>query len=201
MSVFSLPGQAIVEIEGSSTFRQQVEDYLEKGRKISHHTRRLIDAANDAAWLIRIRPVTDDPATWHRSGVSSRSHTRVVRLRSAERTRDAKLRAVIYINPARIEPQHKSYARGTLIHELVHALDLVNDHYHSDYVIREKRAVFFQNIWREAHGKRMRRHYHHKFDTLEYPRAAQAGQIDEFVDHYFKNSDMPGARQAAGAGQ
>lgn len=199
MSVLPMPGQAIVEIEGPPGFQQQVADYLERGRKISHHTRRLIDAVNEAALLIRIRPVTDDPGTWHRSGVSSRSHTRVVRQRDRERKQSANLRAVIYINPARIEPGHKSYKRGTLIHELVHALDLVRDRYHSDYVIREKRAVFFQNIWRQAHGKRMRRHYHNKFDTLEYSQAEDAGRVDDFVDYYFAHDDLPAVTAAPGA--
>jgi hypothetical protein len=192
MSLNSTQGLAILEIEGPTHFRHQVEDYLEKGRKISHHTRRLVDAVNDSEGLIRIRPLTDDPATWHRSGVPTRSHTRIVRKKKSQPKNQAATRAIIYLNSLRIEPAHKSYSRGTLIHELVHALDLVKDRYHANYVIREKRAVFFQNIWREAHGKRMRRHYHNKFDTLEYPEASAANNVEHFVDYYFEHADIPG---------
>ena len=191
MSVVSMPVAAYLDIRGSDDFKQQVEAYLEQGRKISHHTRRLIDEAGRSRHPIRIRALTDDPKTWHRNGDASRSHTRVVRRRAEDGQTRGVAGARIYINPKRISATDKTYSHGTLIHELVHALDLVNDHYHEDYVIREKRAVFFQNIWREAHGKRLRKHYHKKFDTLEYQQASENGRIGEFVEYYFTHDDLP----------
>ena len=191
MTVISSPVAAYVEIEGSLEFRQQVEAYLEQGRKISHYTQLLIDEVNASARVIRIRPLTEDPETWHRGGDSTRSHTLALKRKSPATGLRKVSKAIIYINPFRILRNDKSYSHGTLIHELVHALDLVSDRYHDNHIFREKRAVFFQNIWREAHGRRLRKHYHKQFDTLDYQQAVDSGQVATFVDYFFTHDDLP----------
>ena len=128
---------------------------------------------------------------WHPDGDPERSHTRVAKGQSKAKKRQRPVDAIIYVNVKRITPSHKSYSRGTLMHELVHALDLASGRYHDDYVIREKRAVFFQNIWRMSHSVRLRSHYHQKFKTPEYQQALDAGLINEFVEYFFKYNDLP----------
>lgn len=191
MTVISSPVSAYIEIKGSSEFKQQVEAYLEQGKKISHHIRHLIDKVSDSTLKISIRPLTDNPETWHRGGDFTRSHT-VAKKRRSETTGIRQIsKAVIYINPSRIMRSDKSYSHGTLVHEFVHALDMVSDRYHKDHVIREKRAVFFQNIWREAHGRRLRKHYHKNFETLEYQQALDRNLVSEYVDYMFDHDDIP----------
>ena len=194
MTVTSSPVSAYIEIKGSKEFRQQVEAYLEQGMKISHHIRLLIEKVNDSPLKISIRPLTDNPDTWHRGGDATRSHTKAKK-RKSEITGIRQIsQAAIYINPSRILRSDKTYSHGTLIHEFVHALDMVSNRYHEDHVIREKRAVFFQNIWREAHGRRLRKHYHKKFETREYQQALEKNQVSEVVDYMFNHDDLPSMR-------
>ena len=191
MLTFSTSVSAYFEMEGSSVFKTRVQDYLNTGKQISPHTRRLIDALANSSQRIKIVPITSDPSTWHPAGDPERSHTRVAKGQSKAKKRQRPVDAIIYVNVKRITPSHKSYSRGTLMHELVHALDLASGRYHDDYVIREKRAVFFQNIWRMWHSSRLRKHYHQKFKTLEYQQALDAGLINEFVEYFFKYNDLP----------
>lgn len=191
MLTYSSPGYAYIETEGPPEFQQQVKDYLNKGKKISPHTKRLIDTLANASRRVRIEPVTEDPSSWHPGGDPTRSHTRAARGKSKAIKKQRPVDAIIYVNENRINPSHKSYTRGTLIHELVHAHDLTAGLYHKDFVIREKRAVFFQNIWRMWHSKKLRSHYHKKFDTQEYQQALNTGLTGQFVDYYFQYNDLP----------
>ena len=181
LSMLSASALASLEIEGPATFQSQVRAYLKVGKSISPHTHRLISAIASASMPVTIHPVTADPETWHPRGNATRSHTRST-------SSDG---VIIYINPKRIDPSHKSYSSGTLIHELVHALDLTSKRYHRDYVVREKRAVFFQNIWRQAHQREFREHYHWRFTTDEYQQAQKTGNIDDFIDYFFTYDDLP----------
>lgn len=191
MFIFPSTSFGLIEVSGMDKFERKVHRYLARGKKVSVHTRELIEALERSPMVLRIKPITSDPDTWHRNGDPTRSHTRRLRARSGKKKKHHTVGAVIHINEKRVSRSNGSYTRGTLIHELVHALDLVSGRYHDDVVIREKRAVFFQNIWRQAHDKALRTHYHSKFDTLEYQQAADRGEISRFVDYYFKYNDLP----------
>jgi len=183
--------QARLVIDGSSEFHQKVNHYIKDARNCSDHLEKLINAVVNSSKIIKITPITDDPLTWHASGEKTRSHTEAIDDLLRGSGRKTKTKAVIYINEDRITLNHKTYNRGTLIHEFVHALDLANGKYHGDYIIREKRAVFFQNIWRKTHQKALRSSYHGRFKTLEYQNAVASGKIKQFVEHYYSNNDIP----------
>jgi len=105
------------------------------------------------------------------------SHIKALDNKSRSAERNTPTNSIIYINTNRITRTHKTYNSGTLIHEIVHATDLANGNYHSSYPIREKRAVFFQNIWRNTHSKELRTSYHGRFETNEYQKSKNAGEL------------------------
>lgn len=173
------------------TIKKPVNDYLLEAKAMSEHLARLITFAEQSDKRIFIKPMTEDRETWHYSGNKLRSHTEAMDNKRRGRARKNPTDAIIYINVDRVLPSEKTYKRGTLIHELVHALDLVMGKYHHNYLVREKRAIFFQNIWREAHNKTLRSHYHNRFKTKEYQKALKKDEVDGFVDYYFKHNDVP----------
>lgn len=191
MLMFSKASFGLIKVSGPEKFQHKVERYLDKGKKISAHTRELIETIEKSPKLVRIKPITSDPQTWHRNGDPGRSHTRQLRSRKAKGKKRQIVGAVIYINEKRVSRSSQSYFRGTLIHELVHAMDLVGGRYHEDVAVREKRAVFFQNIWRQAHDRPLRTDYHKKFDTPEYQQAIDSGRVNQFVEHFFRYDDLP----------
>ena len=99
--------------------------------------------------------------------------------------RDKPTPTIIFINPDRIDPEHRSYRNGTLAHEFVHALDLAYGRYHRDYEVRERRAVFVQNIWRDLQEYKLRKSYHGRFPTREYQAARRNGTIQNILDRIF----------------
>jgi hypothetical protein len=191
MLTFSTASSGLIKVSGPDKFQHKVERYLVKSKKVSLHTRNLIEALEQSPMLVRIKPITSDPETWHRNGESTRSYTRQLRSRKDRNNKRQLAGAVIYLNENRVSRSSRSYFRGTLIHELVHALDLVSGRYHEDVVVREKRAVFFQNIWRQAYDRPLRSSYHRKFATLEYQQAIESGQVKRFIDHFYRYSDLP----------
>lgn len=182
---------AKIEIDGTSDFEILVIHYLSLAKSNSNNLKLLIEAAEKSSKTITIRPISNDRKTWHYSGQRSRSHTEALDGKKRGAARTTPTNAVIFINPKRVDKGHRSFGNGTLIHEIVHALDLVNGKYHRNYVIREKRAVFFQNIWRSLHGKKLRTHYHEQFKTNEYQSAVQQKLVDNFIQYYFENNDIP----------
>ncbi|MES9969680.1 MAG: M91 family zinc metallopeptidase [Candidatus Thiodiazotropha sp.] len=182
---------AEIIIEGSSDFQAKVRGNLAEARTASTHLAKLILNAERTPAKITIKPITDDRSTWHKSGKKSRSHTKALDNKRRGAERDSSTDSIIYINRNRITRSHKTYKSGTLIHEIVHALDLANGNYHGRYPLREKRAVFFQNIWRDKQVKKLRSDYHGRFKTIEYQNAKKARQVNFFVDYYFENNDIP----------
>src|SRR5262249_18381712 len=80
-----------------------------------------------------------------------------------------------------VNPYWSESKRGMLPHELVHAVDLVYGHTHPDRIVRERRASFMENVWRDVHGWRLSEQY---FDgklpaseTLEDQRAKSRGLL------------------------
>lgn len=187
-SVFS---NASLIIQGSSGFKAKVNTNLAEARRSSPHLSKLIQNIERSSSTITIKPVTNDKSTWHKSGKKSRSHTKAQDNLSRGAARNSATDSIIYINTNRITQTHKSYTSGTLIHELVHAHDLANGKYHGTYPVREKRAVFFQNIWRDSHSRALREDYHGRFETGEYRKARQSGNIDTFVYHFFEYNNTP----------
>ena len=190
--LFPVAAQADIVIQGSSDFRAKVRYCLQDAKGSSATLRKLVNAARHSSSDISIRAITDDRATWHASGKKSRSHTEADDKLARGSQRDRPVDAIIYINVKRITPSHKSYKSGVLVHELAHAVDLAEGRYHGDYRIREKRAVFFQNDWRKNHGKALRKDYHGRFSTQEYQQYSAKGRVNDFVEYYLKNNDLPG---------
>lgn len=189
--IYSSPLSAEIRIDGPANFKIRIADYFFRAEAVSPHLNRLLHKARFSSARIWIRPISENPASWHSDGDRSRSHTRALDQKKRGASRGQYTDSVIYINPERIQLSSPSYAGGTLIHELVHAVDLASGRYHDDYRIREKRAVFFQNIWRNSQGKSLRRHYHNRFATLEYQQHALGNSIQSFVDYYFSLNDIP----------
>ena len=191
IALWSSSTAAALKIEGPTLFREQVNQVLEMASERSLHLHRLIDSLVANPVLVTVLPITDDPVTWHHSGNRSRSHTRPLDSLSRSEQRNRPTASVVYLNPSRIRPSHRSFARGTLAHELVHAFDLATGRYHGDYVVRERRAVLFQNLWRDALAVSPRFDYHGRFATLEFQIAKRRGNLTRLVDHYFSANDLP----------
>lgn len=181
---------ARINIVGSSDFKNKINHVLKDAQSSSPHLERLVNSAKQSLVSITIKAITNDRSTWHASGKKSRSHTEALDSRSRGAPRSVATDSVIYINVNRITATHKSYKSGTFIHELAHAVDLVKGNYHKDYMFREKRAVFFQNIWRNKHGKKLREMYHQRFKTREYQESRMKGTITNFVNYYFNYSGV-----------
>lgn len=157
---------------------------------------------------ITIRSISDDASTWHvketrmaprkrPAARGRRSHTDPSDSKPRGARRDRPTGSTIFINPFRLNPSDGTYKSGTFVHELVHALDLAYGLYNSAVKIRERRAVFFQNMWREAKGEDLRENYHGKFVTDDYQRAVRAGRAGRPNDvaavtaHLLLHNDFP----------
>ena len=191
LMMFSSVVAAEILIVGSSDFKNKVNNCLNDAKNSSVYLQKLVNSAKNEGASITVKPITNDKSTWHKSGKKSRSHTKAKDALSRGAQRNRATDSIIYINVNRITQSHKSYKSGTFIHEIVHAVDLARGNYNKDYSLREKRAVFFQNIWRQKHSKELRKDYHGRFKTLEYQKRFANGGIDEFVNYYFNNSDIP----------
>jgi len=79
-----------------------------------------------------------------------------------------------------------------LAHELVHAVDLVYGRSHPERLVRERRASFMENVWRDVHGWRLSEQYFDgklpAFETLEYQRAKSRGLIARCVEMILSTS-------------
>jgi hypothetical protein len=162
--------------QGDTEFERDLRELLEVLRESPQaELGRLIDRAENAPVEIVIVPITDDETTWHRSGKRSRSHTDPVDGRPTKLGRSEPTGARLYLNPEALRPGAKRYRNGTLVHELVHAVDLAYGQYNADYAVRERRAVFMQNLARELNGYKLRGSYHERFPTRHYQEAKTAG--------------------------
>ncbi len=183
--------KAALVIDGPDDFIKKVNANLSEAKGSSIHLSRLIQNVINSSSTITIKPITNNKSTWHKSGKKSRSHTEALDNESRGTARSDATNSIIFINKNRITKTHKTYNSGTLIHEIVHASDLANGKYHSSYPVREKRAIFFQNIWRNTHSTKLRTNYHGRFETIEYQSAKKTGTLKEFVQYYFAHSDIP----------
>ncbi len=166
-------------------FRKHVLHTFNDMEKLSPYLRQILEAAKNAPVEIVITPITDDPSTWYSNGDRKNSHTK----RYGRQNLGS---SIIFIDPDRIDPSHRSYSKGTLPHELVHAIDFAYGRLNPDYEIREKRAVFVQNIWRDLHGNKLRKSYHGRFPTLEYQSAKEKGRIQYYMNNIFSGDGFLG---------
>ena len=98
---------------------------------------------------VSFRPIIDDPVTWHRDGDRNRGYTDPADGGKKSLGRSQPTDAVIYIPRHAVEPGSPRWKSGLLVHELVHALDLIEGRYHPSDPVRERRATFVQNVWRQ----------------------------------------------------
>jgi hypothetical protein len=158
--------------------------------------RDVYSAAMTSPVPITVRPITDDRATWHPDGDRTRGHTEPDDGRKRGSGRSAPTPAIIFIPRDTVDPASAHWRNGLLVHELVHAIDLAYGRYNRDYTVRERRAVFIQNIWRERTGFPLRREYHGRFATLDFQYAKSRGAVAEYVRYLFNGPDFPPAPPA-----
>lgn len=60
--------------------------------------------------------------------------------------------ALLYLHPNRINPDFSVFKLGTFAHQLSFTLDLNTGNFSGDYRIREKKASFHRNAWRDSLG-------------------------------------------------
>ena len=153
--------------------------------------RRLHAAASAAPGRITFRPITDDRRTWASDGDRDRGHTEPADGRPKQEGRTRPTGAIIHLPPWGVDMASKRWSNGLLVHELTHALDLATGRYHPDNRVRERRAVFIQNLWRDRVGAALRVDYHGYFPTLDYQEAKRQRRIDEYVGYVFTRNDFP----------
>jgi hypothetical protein len=153
--------------------------------------RQLHAAVRAAPSSITIRQITDDSATWHRDGDPDRGHTDPADGKPKSRGRTTPTAAIVFIPASAVDPRKARWHGGLFVHELVHALDLAYGRYHRDYTVRERRAVFLQNVWRARLGFSLRTSYHGRFATLDYQDAARRGSLERYARYVFTRADFP----------
>ena len=156
--------------------------------------RELLASVRAASGIIVVRPLTDDPATWSSDGDRDRAHTAPADRRPKRRGRTTPTDAVVYLNRDAVDDGSSHWNGGVLVHELVHALDLSTGRYNPDVRLRERRAVFMQNVWRQRVGYPLRSSYHGRFATVDYQRAAKHGEIADYGRYLFTRPDFPPER-------
>ncbi|MBI4526795.1 MAG: hypothetical protein HY695_23610 [Deltaproteobacteria bacterium] len=165
------------------------------------HIRLLYAAVVTAPGTITFRQMTDDRATWSRDGDPNRGHTQPSDSRPKRQGRTKPTNATIFIPESAVKPDSARWKGGLLVHELVHALDLASGRYNRDYTVRERRAVFVQNIWRHHVGYRLRVSYHGAFATMDYQFASERGAIAEYMNFILRRNDFPEPPPAVPAGR
>ncbi len=113
----------------------------------------LVERLDGAAATTTVRPVTSDEETWHpndRKGTRSHIIPQDTKIQGAERRQPTN--AVAYIHPSRVDPNLSLFKLGTFVYFLAMAADLNTGQFSADYRIRERRAIFFSNAWKDSFG-------------------------------------------------
>lgn len=188
IAAFAEPPRAGAEAK----FYRQLQSALD-GLKASEVPlmRELHAAVSAAPKSVSFRPITDDPATWHRDGDRNRGYTDPADGGKKSLGRSQPTDAVIYIPRIAVEPGSPRWKNGLLVHELVHALDLVEGRFHPSDPVRERRATFVQNVWRQHIGYPLRESYHGRFPTLDYQEAVSTGAVETYTRCIFTRNDLP----------
>jgi len=173
-------------------FAHQVETAL-SGLRASDRTpwRRLVESVDRCPATVEIRPMTADRRTWHPDGNPQRGHTDPTDRRPKRLGRDRPTDAWLYVPPSAVQPGSRLWRSGVLVHELTHAMDLVCGRYHPQGSVRERRAVWVQNLWRQANGHALRTSYHGRFPTPDFQTSSIEGRLAEYEERLFSGSDFP----------
>lgn len=153
---FSTVAQAAVEIDGKDeAFSSAVSRELDRMRsgKRGMISQTLLERLDASTATTTIRPVTADEETWHpndRKGTRSHLVPQDTKIQGAERRQPTG--AILYIHPSRVDPALSLFKLGTFVYFLALASDLNTGQFFSDYRIRERRAVFFSNAWKDSAG-------------------------------------------------
>jgi hypothetical protein len=113
----------------------------------------LMERLDAAPMATIIRPVTADEQTWHpndRKGTRSHIIPQDTKIQGAERKQPTG--AYLYLHPSRIDPSLSLFKLGTFVYFLAQAADLNQGQFSADYRIRERRAIFFSNAWKDSLG-------------------------------------------------
>ncbi|OVE78332.1 hypothetical protein BVX98_00570 [bacterium F11] len=143
-----------------------------------------------------VRPLTRDDRTWHPNDHrGKRSHVVAddFLVRGAARVEQTK--ATFYLHPTRINSRLSSFKLGTFVHQLVHARDLNYGEFSGDYRVREKRASFFRNAWRDSLGLPILE-MAGEIGINEYSYAKERGLLTEENKYFFPILDVPEEEEA-----
>lgn len=165
------------DLRGREFYRNVITGLLAMRDK-SPYLAQLLKAAQHAPFPIALRPSMEDPATFA-GGEPYRPHAEAAGPRAVGPGGVIGYPAAIYLTLANVNPYWSESKRGMLPHELVHGVDLVYGRLHPDRLVRERRAVFMENVWRDVHGWPICERYFDgkiaSFETLEYRRAKKQG--------------------------
>lgn len=180
------PPKGVNEPKFYENLRAMLDQVSKSGDPI---IRELHEAAKNAPASIHFRPMTDDRSTWNSDGTRTRAHTEPDDKRPKGKGRDKPTSATVFVPPNAVDPTN-SHKSGVLVHELTHAIDLAYGRYNKDATVRERRAVFIQNVWRAKVGGLLRTSYHDRFPTFDYQEAVRKSAIDEYARYIFTRSDF-----------
>jgi len=139
----------------------------------------LVERLDQATPNTKIRAVTTDESTWHpndRKGTRSHLVPQDTKIQGAERKTPTA--AIVYLHPSRVDSQLSLYKLGTFAYFLAMAADLNAGQFSSDYRVRERRATFFVNAWRDSFGYSMLA-TSDNVTTPDYQKAKQAGLLTD----------------------
>lgn len=183
------PAFATIEISQSPAYPGFDESVRSAIERIETHVNpvfgSVISTLKQAPVQITLSAIGDDPASIHPDGDPSRWHTDPVDGLPKRLGRDKPTGSVVYVNAKKFL---KGNADDVLVHELMHAYDLATGRYHPSAEIRERRAVFMQNLWRDTIGRKLRSDYHGNFETLDYQHSKRDGTLDGALNDLL-NSD------------
>jgi hypothetical protein len=168
-------------------FRRNVMGGLRAMQDKSPHLARLLKAAQEAPFPITVQPMMEDhDPSVHVKGNLYRPHVRPVGYPSFGRGGVLGIPTNLSLTVGMVNPHWMEYKRGALAHELVHAVDFAYGRWNSDRLVAERRAMFMENVWRDAHGWRLAEHYTDQklplFETLEYQRAKGQNAVARCVE-------------------
>jgi hypothetical protein len=192
-------GGANVSVETPPGFQHRFDEQVNAAlaslaRSEDAPIRQLHEAVVSSPATIVIRPITNDRSTWHSSGDPDRRHTEPADGGSKATGRRKPTGAIVYIQVVDVDSRSAIWNQGVLVHELVHAVDLAYGRYHPDDTVRERRAVFLQNVWRARFGNSLRSTYHGHFATTDYQDAKRRGMLNEYARYIFTRADLPSPR-------
>jgi hypothetical protein len=184
---------AEIRIAGDTAFRAAVTAQIDSLRASDAPVlRKLIEVVSACPAMVEIRPMTDDPSTWHEDGSRDRGHADPADRKPKRLGRDRPTDSWLYIPPSAVQPQSRLWKSGVFVHELTHSMDLSCGRYHREGSVRERRAVWVQNYWRHRlGGVALRDDYHGQFATIDFQEGLRKRTLADYEPFLFTRSDFP----------